>query len=310
MEKIHQSVEEKCKTKSLEILVEFILEELKQMRQDMKHEVRQLDKTLRQVFPISSSLCSASGFQAGEINIDEVDYQDDDGADSNIFMDFNLRNRYSNQDQAGEIESHHGRTDESVHNWEQECELETSASAVKLEVEEDVDPLKWCFNDEEQSKTQYSLSTSQKFGLDEIKKRKPFGLKRHKTPAKLLHGSQPTSSKTRKQTYPCSECSKTFQQKCRLTRHMRTHTGIRPFKCVVCGKAFGRQDTLTRHKLVHLSKEDYSNPFFAKVYGSRMLLNEDMQTHGDATKVALNEDDDLGRSFVINICSTGHICHT
>ncbi|XP_052818114.1 zinc finger protein 236-like [Mya arenaria] len=45
----------------------------------------------------------------------------------------------------------------------------------------------------------------------------------------------------------CSHCNKTFQKPSQLLRHVRIHTGDRPFKCHVCLKAFNQRGALQLH---------------------------------------------------------------
>ncbi|KAH9436423.1 hypothetical protein MCOR02_000095 [Pyricularia oryzae] len=49
----------------------------------------------------------------------------------------------------------------------------------------------------------------------------------------------------------CDHCGETFLRREHLDRHLRRHSGIKPFRCEVCDKAFARRDTLLRHSTVH-----------------------------------------------------------
>jgi uncharacterized Zn-finger protein len=49
-------------------------------------------------------------------------------------------------------------------------------------------------------------------------------------------------------THYCEYCFKAFNYKNSLKRHLRTHTGIKPYSCNACNKNFSRKDILSRHK--------------------------------------------------------------
>ncbi|PIK33562.1 putative zinc finger protein [Apostichopus japonicus] len=48
----------------------------------------------------------------------------------------------------------------------------------------------------------------------------------------------------------CSRCPKSFKKHCDLVRHIRIHTGEKPF-CDLCGKAFAVKSTLSCHMRTH-----------------------------------------------------------
>lgn len=51
--------------------------------------------------------------------------------------------------------------------------------------------------------------------------------------------------------FVCKVCSYTAYQKISLKRHVRTHTGERPFVCPTCGNAFRLKHHLKNHLLLH-----------------------------------------------------------
>ncbi|KAI0781760.1 hypothetical protein C8Q75DRAFT_571611 [Abortiporus biennis] len=47
--------------------------------------------------------------------------------------------------------------------------------------------------------------------------------------------------------HKCPVCNSTFTRPQHVARHMRSHTGDRPYKCQHCGDQFARSDLLSRH---------------------------------------------------------------
>ena len=51
----------------------------------------------------------------------------------------------------------------------------------------------------------------------------------------------------RRKQHHCSICGRSCQSQADLIKHMRVHTGERPFKCQTCGKGFSQTYNLNRH---------------------------------------------------------------
>lgn len=65
--------------------------------------------------------------------------------------------------------------------------------------------------------------------------------------------------------YVCQYCKAIFAQSIELTRHVRTHTGDRPYVCRECGKGYSQASRLSVHLQTFHSK-------FMHIYlGARFL---------------------------------------
>ena len=56
----------------------------------------------------------------------------------------------------------------------------------------------------------------------------------------------------------CEVCHKSFFDKSTMNKHMKIHTGQKPYSCNLCGKAFSQNSTLKSHMRVHSGEKPFS----------------------------------------------------
>ncbi|KAL4659784.1 early growth response protein 1-like [Arapaima gigas] len=98
--------------------------------------------------------------------------------------------------------------------------------------------------------------------------------------------NRPSKTPPHERPYACpvDTCNRRFSRSDELTRHIRIHTGQKPFQCRICMRNFSRSDHLTTHIRTHTGEK----PFACDVCGRKFARSDERKRH---TKIHMRQKD-------------------
>ncbi|XP_077497491.1 uncharacterized protein LOC144108084 [Amblyomma americanum] len=79
---------------------------------------------------------------------------------------------------------------------------------------------------------------------------------------------------TGERPFRCSHCSQAFTRKHHLVIHLRIHTGEKPYHCHLCPRTFTHENSLQSHLISHRGEKPYKCRLCSKAFACRVAMKQ------------------------------------
>ncbi|XP_071947726.1 uncharacterized protein [Antedon mediterranea] len=121
-------------------------------------------------------------------------------------------------------------------------------------------------------------------------------------PKPRKYPNRPCKTPPHERPYPCpmEGCDRRFSRSDELTRHIRIHTGQKPFQCRICMRNFSRSDHLTTHIRTHTGEK----PFSCETCGRKFARSDERKRHSKIhLRQKVKKESEMMKSASTSSCS-------